>query len=334
MDPRISVILPVYNAERYLAAAIDSILAQTYPDFELIIINDCSSDHTPEILSAYTDQRMRVINNASNLKLSKSLNLGIEIARGSYIARMDADDISLPERFEKQVAFLEKHPDIGVLGCWVKRIDNLGNITGKVVYETQPEAIKWELFFRTPLAHPTVMMQAAVIKSSGGFSNDIHAAVDYECWTRLIKTTRFANLPEFLLLYRMHSENMTSTQEVEQLNTVSRLQYFVMTDYIAADKARELVELINLGTRTPMQAIQAAELSYHLYRQYNKIDGLSNPLQIIVRHRLGKRIYRLVSPFHRSIKAWLWLLLAYWFCPELIKDIPQRFDRLLKRTAS
>jgi glycosyltransferase involved in cell wall biosynthesis len=318
-SPKISVILPVYNGEKYLAEAINSILSQTYRDFELIIVNDCSSDGTSEILSTYIDERIRIINNSSNLKLSRSLNKGIETAQGQFIARMDADDVSLPERFEKQVAFLEGHPEIGVVGCWVRRIDEKGNITGKIFRETRPEAIKWELFFGTPVPHPTVMIRAAVIKRAGGFSNDISAAVDYECWTRLVKTTKFANLAEFLLLYRMHTENMSSKYHFDQIRTVRRLQELSMAEYIGVEKAQELVELIHLDTRTSSQAVQAARLIYFLYQQYKNIDKLSLESQIIVRRLVGYRIHRLVNPFHYSFNPLLWSFRAYFLSPGLIR---------------
>ena len=114
IPPLISVILPAYNAERFLEEAIDSILAQTYKNFELIVLNDGSTDRTEEIILSYNDPRIRYIKNESNLKLIKTLNKGIALARGKYIARMDADDISLPTRFEKEIEFMEIHPDIGV----------------------------------------------------------------------------------------------------------------------------------------------------------------------------------------------------------------------------
>jgi len=318
--PKISVILPVYNGEKYLTEAIDSILSQTYRDFELIIINDCSFDGTSEILSSYTDARIRIVNNSSNLKLSRSLNKGIELSQGQFIARMDADDISLPERFEKQIAFLESHPDIGAVGCQVKKIDEDGKFIRNLLRETRPEVIKWGLFFGPPLAHPSVMMRATVIKSAGGYSNDTLAAVDYECWTRLIKVTKFSNLPEFLFLYRVHPENMSSKHRLDQVRTVSSVQELVQADYIGAEKAKKLVELIHLKTRTPSQAVQAAELIYFLYQQYTIIDKLSVPIQIIVRRRVGIQIRRLVSPSYRSFKALIWLFRAYLLCPDLIRD--------------
>ena len=117
-QPVISVILPVYNAERFLREAIDSVLKQTFVDFEFIILNDGSTDKTEDIILSYKDPRIRYVKNEKNLKLIKTLNKGVDMARGKYIARMDADDISLPERFEKEVAYLEAHPDVAVVSCY------------------------------------------------------------------------------------------------------------------------------------------------------------------------------------------------------------------------
>ena len=318
--PKISVILPVYNGEKYLAEAIDSILSQTYQNFELIIINDCSSDRTPEIISSFTDERIRIINNPSNMKISRSLNKGIELAQGQFIARMDADDISLPERFQKQVAFLENYPDIGVVGSWIRRIDEKGNFINNMFRETRPETIKWDLFFGSPIAHPSVMMRAEVVRSSGGYSIDAFGCEDYELWTRLIKITRFANLPENLLLYRIHSENVSSKYRPEQDRNASRLQELVQQDYIGTENAKKLVELIRLENRTAAQAVQAAGLVYLLYQQYNKIDQLSLPIKILVKRRVGYQIHRLVSPYHNSFKALNWLFRAYFLSSDLIRD--------------
>lgn len=317
--PKISVILAVYNGEKYLAETINSILAQTYRDFELIVVNDCSSDRTSEILSTYEDERILIVNNSSNVKISRSRNRGLELARGQFIAVSDADDISLPERFEKQVEFLERHADIGVVGCQVKKIDGNGKFIGNLMRDVWPEAVKWGLFFGSTLAHPAAMMRTTLIKSVGGYSNDIFVGADYELWTRLIKITRFANLPEYLLLYRIQPENVSSKYRPEQKRTLRHFCELFQADYIGAEKAKKLVDLINLDTRSPSQAVQAAELIYFLYQHFNKIERLSLPLQFIVRRRVGYRIHLMVSPFHRSFRALVWLIRAYFLSPGLIK---------------
>lgn len=164
------------------------------------------------------------------------------------------------------------------------------------------------------------MMRAAVLKSAGGYSNDQLVAVDYELWTRLIKITRFANLPETLLLYRKHTENMSSKYHLDQLTAAGRLQELVQTEYIGAEKARILVELIDIENRSPAQAVRAADLVYLLYQQFNKIEHLSLPIQILVRRRVGYQIQRLVSPFHHSFIALTWLFRAYFLSSDLIRD--------------
>ncbi len=118
--PKISVVLPVYNSEKYIAEAVQSILDQTFTDFELLIINDASTDGTLQILESFKDDRLKIINNPTNLKVVKSLNKGLELAQGEFIARMDADDIAYPQRFEKQIAYFKKYPQVDVCGTWVQ----------------------------------------------------------------------------------------------------------------------------------------------------------------------------------------------------------------------
>jgi glycosyltransferase involved in cell wall biosynthesis len=319
-SPQISVILPVHNGEKFIAEAVNSVLSQTYRDFELIIINDGSSDRTDEILSTYSDDRIRIVNNSSSLRLSRSLNKGIELSQGKFIARMDADDISLPERFEKQLIFLDKHPEIGVVGCQAKKIDENGNIVGRFTHPTEPEIIKWDLFFETPLTHPTIMMRADIAKSTDGFSPDLIASVDYDYWSRLVKVTKLANLPEDLLLYRVHLENMTTKYRDEQRNIFFQLQEIVQADYIGKEKARELVKLLSLEICTSSQAVQAAELIYLLFRKYVKNDRLSFYMQNKIAHQAGFRIHRLVRPFNNSPKGLFWYLFSYQLDPYLIRQ--------------
>ena len=154
--PMISVIMPVYNGEKYLCEAIDSILNQTYTDFEFIILNDGSTDKTEEIILSYDDPRIVYVKNETNLQIVKTLNKGIALAKGKYIARMDADDISLPERFEKQLKFMEQYPSIDVCGTWMRIIDKPKQVW---TYPEKHEEIKAQLLFNTPLSHPTLIIK-------------------------------------------------------------------------------------------------------------------------------------------------------------------------------
>ena len=178
-NPTVSVVMPVLNGEKYLAEAMKSVLDQTFRDFEFIIINDGSTDSTEEIIQTFTDPRIVYLKNEANLGLSKSFNKGIAAARGRYIARMDADDVALPDRFEKELAFLESRPEIAVVGTAIWRIDENGRKLGLSRKATEPQALKWQCFFSTPLFHPTVMARAEVLKENP-FDESLPSSEDYE----------------------------------------------------------------------------------------------------------------------------------------------------------
>jgi len=139
VEPKVTVLMPVYNGERYLNEAVDSILGQTFTDFEFLIIDDASTDKTPEILRSYDDPRIRVVTNEENLGLSKSLNKGLALARGEFIARMDADDVSYPYRLQVQHEFMTQHPGAGVIGSWAEYIDRKGEIVHRYRAPIFPE---------------------------------------------------------------------------------------------------------------------------------------------------------------------------------------------------
>lgn len=213
---KVTVLMSVYNGESYLNEAIDSILAQTFTDFEFLIIDDASTDRTPEILLSYGDSRVRIVTNEENLGLTKSLNKGLALARGEYIARMDADDISVPERLEKQVFFLERNPDVGVLGANVQYIDEFGNPSQIIIWPQRDSLIKWQLCFMNPIAHPSVIVRRKLLMDSGGYNEEIIFAQDYDLWVRLSPRTHFENYRDILLYLRKTNENISFTKYNEQ----------------------------------------------------------------------------------------------------------------------
>lgn len=217
MKPEISVVMPVYNGEKYLKEAIESILNQSFKNFEFIIINDGSTDKTAEIIQSYRDERIVYINNEKNLGLSKSFNIGIKVAQGSYIARMDADDLSLPERFEKQLNFLALHPEISIVGSAIERINEKGEKLGVSRKALEPQALKWQSLFSTPLFHPTVVGRAQIFKENL-FDESLTNSEDYELWSRLMfeKGCKLSNLPEPLLLYRVFPNSFTKKLSPEK----------------------------------------------------------------------------------------------------------------------
>lgn len=201
--PLVAVIMAVYNCEKWLRASIASILAQTFTNFELIVVDDGSTDSSLSIISEYArnDRRVRVIRKA-NTGLAESLNAAISISRSPYLARMDGDDICLPERFEKQVAFLESHPAIDILGGSAIVIDNAGNVSGRLMVRTTHEELCHHIWTENPFVHPTVMIRRTVFTTNGGYAPALRRGQDQDLWLRCRKNHRFHNLPDVVLLYR------------------------------------------------------------------------------------------------------------------------------------
>lgn len=208
MTPRVSVLMAAYNAAPYVQAAVDSILAQSFTDFELIVIEDGSSDDTPAILAqcAQRDARVRILN-LPHVGLSTALNRGLELARGGLVARMDADDIARPARLAKQVAFMDQHPGVGLCGTWGELLGPRSRIIWR--YAVSDAELRCRQLFETALLHSSVMMRPALVRAAGGYNPAYRAAEDFDLWVRLAEHTRMANLPEPLLLYRRHAAQVT-----------------------------------------------------------------------------------------------------------------------------
>lgn len=215
--PLISVVLSAYNAEKYIYAAIASILEQTFTDLELIIINDGSTDRTLDVIKSFTDHRIQLISR-ENRGLIASLNQGFECARGIYIARMDADDIALPDRLRAQYEFMEKNPEVGVVGSFA---EVFGDQVRKSIF-SQPmhhRDIIVKLFMDSSFIHPSVMIRSSVIGDEPFYSPDYVRVEDYAAWVRLAPHTTFANLPQVLLKYRIVE---TSETRLSQKNNLQR----------------------------------------------------------------------------------------------------------------
>lgn len=230
--PKVSVVMGVYNGEKHLAEAIESILQQTFSDFEFIIVNDGSTDQTADILDNYAsqDNRIIVISNKKNGGVAASINSGQEVARGEYIARMDGDDISLPQRFERQVNFMDANPHIGISGTFIK-------LFGQV--EHYPQApltdadIKCSLFLRATMSHSSVIIRKQVLQVHNiQYDEQYWVTQDYKFWVDAAPYTLFANIPEILLYYRVHNTQISSRKNQEQY---------------ANEKKIKLIQLKNLG---------------------------------------------------------------------------------------
>lgn len=221
--PKVSVIMPAYNAEKYIKEAMESILNQSFRDFEFIVLNDCSRDHTEAIIQSFPDSRIVYVKNDQNLGVAGTLNRGLALAKGEYIARMDADDISLPDRLEKQVQYLNAHPKVAVLGTNVELFDENGVIsTGWS--STDPAQMKVDLLFSCGLAHPSVMMRRNVIQELGGYDLAFEGLEDYQLWCRVAKHYDVTTLPDLLFRYRIHSAQVTKNPSEKYLNRLRALK--------------------------------------------------------------------------------------------------------------
>lgn len=222
VGPLVSVVLPVHDGEQYLAAAIDSILRQTHAHLELIVVDDGSGDGSAAIAASYADPRLRVVRNERNLGLVATLNRGIELARGEFIARMDADDVAAPERLARQVRRMVEDPELAVLGTNITYADASGSVVGRPrSLPCGPALVRWRLLRGTCLYHPTVMLRRAALGDERYSAQFLHAE-DYDLWLRLSRRHRLDNLPQSLLLHRRHGQSVSARHLETQLDSAAR----------------------------------------------------------------------------------------------------------------
>ena len=243
--PEISAILPVYNGEDHLEECITSVLNQTFKNFEFIIVDDASTDSTPQILKdfANSDDRVKVITHNNNQKQTAAANTAINNAKGKYLARMDADDVALPNRFEKQYSYLEDNLECGMVGSWTETIDESGNIVGQWQTATSNGILKWNLLFGTSFAHSSVMMRTHIVRDVGLYQSP--EAEDYDLWSRISRVSEVANIPEVLqqkrvwsgqLALKVPQETRDCVIEIMQKNIKHRLA----DDHLTLDFIRNI----------------------------------------------------------------------------------------------
>jgi glycosyltransferase involved in cell wall biosynthesis len=216
--PKLSVVMPVFNGERWLMTAVYSIIRQDYDDFELLILNDGSSDDTAKLLRSIRDKRVIVISYARNEGYSGRLNDGIEASSGAFIARMDADDISLPARFSRQLKAFQNDPGLQILGTWTHQIDEEGILVGQHCCATRHSDVAINLLSNVTLVHhPTVMMKRSLFEAMAIYDTTFEPAEDFEMWTRaILANQQIGVLPDQMLLYRRHSNQVSETQHGKQ----------------------------------------------------------------------------------------------------------------------
>ena len=294
--PRVSFLMAVYDGEMYLDEAIQSVLNQTFTDFEFIVINDGSIDETSQIIERYRrlDGRIRAYEQP-NRGLVAALNRGLELARGEYVARMDADDISVTERTATQVAFMDAHPEVGICGSWIETFGSGGAVVRR--YPADDATIRSWLLFESVLAHPSIMMRRELLVKTGlSYDAGSAHAEDYDLWVRAARHMALANIPEVLLRYRLHSQQVVQKHEAEKLAS-ARLVRLAQLQYLGIRPTEEELSLHQALSAWQFQAtsdfIDASLVWLHKLKAANDVaDIYQEPVLLKV---LGQRWFALCA---------------------------------------
>lgn len=272
--PKVSVILPAYNAASTVGAAIKSVLRQSFDDFELLAVNDGSTDGTVDVLREFDDPRVRVLDRSENRGLISTLNEALSHARGEFVARQDADDESMPDRLRLQVAAFAANPSLGVVGGSLRLRSDHGTEAGTWSYPRTATGARWQVLFKTPTPHSAVMYRQRLVVDSGGYSEDYKYAEDFELWSRLVLVADFANLPQPLVWYTLSADGVGRRRQVEQESVHVRIAARNMRGLLGSEPSADLVRLLALdldrahGDCPPERAHRAAALCVDLFAAF------------------------------------------------------------------
>ncbi len=294
-NPEVTVLLSVYNGEKYLREAIDSIRNQTFEDFEFLIVNDGSTDRTAEILQSYDDPRIKIVDNAKNIGLTKSLNIGLRMARGEYIARMDADDVSAPERLQREVDFLETHRDYAVVGTFARILNEYSEVISLMDRPIEDALIR-EFFRRdNGIAHGSAMIRMKCLLDVDFYDESIARAQDYDLWLRLSEKYKLANIPEYLYMWRKHDEQIEAKHIREQ--KISVVLAMVKNNIVDVEQATQqfinlLVEKTDVLRYMPITIV----FSFISITTFGRI-GPSKLYRFLAKILLSKKIDKILRDF-------------------------------------
>jgi glycosyltransferase involved in cell wall biosynthesis len=295
--PLVSVILPVYNGEVYLQEAISSILTQTYTNLEFIIINDGSTDRSSSIVRSFEDKRIRFYEQ-TNQGIANSLNFAITVAQGKYIARQDADDVSMPRRIEKQVAFMELHHDYGMVGTWAEIWKEGKKANRSLNHPSLDKVLRFELVFDSYFVHSSVMIRKSVFHKVGYYNPDIcRQPEDFELWSRVARDYKVANIPESLHVYREVKGSLCRTGvnpfKDRVINICSENLAFYSKNKFS-DKFYKNVAALSHGASYKLEEVPNFLLIYEMLQNIATNIGESNEIVCSMR----KRLLEMVSHYY------------------------------------
>jgi glycosyltransferase involved in cell wall biosynthesis len=240
--PAVTVLMPVYNAEPFLRESIESILRQSWTDFELLIVNDGSTNHTRHIIDSYNDPRIRVLDQLANTGLARSLNLGLNAARAPLVARQDADDRSHPARLKTQVEFMHANPEVALLGTQVRVLNKHGRTSRRPGWQkaVTDTAIRFQSLFDNPFIHSSVMFRRDIVwQELGGYDETFATGQDFELWSRVAARYKVWNLPATLIAYRFHSSSTSARYDDNHLERSSLIVAANLRCYLGLEQVPE-----------------------------------------------------------------------------------------------
>jgi glycosyltransferase involved in cell wall biosynthesis len=334
----ISVIMAVYNNEKYLREAIDSILKQSFREFELIIIDDCSTDSSELIINEYgkLDSRLVIHRQHMNSGVAIARNVGLQLSQGEYIALMDSDDISLPDRLEKQYRFIKAHPEIGVVGGGAEIVDSDGNHLSMLHFPETNLMISWSLCYYDPIVNPTVMMRRNIVRDAGGYfdlrkSLDEYYPEDYDLWTRLSEKTSLYNLSDVVLKLRKHGKNIT----IKYPESTTKYSLNISQNYIAQILGeRPSIESIAVlwGTDQRKGISAAQQVLIRLYNIFRNRDSIRPMEKKILRKDVSLRLFRMAKSHPKDPESIKVLFQAFLYDPIIIfRVLVARIKRIKER---
>ena len=336
--PKVSVVMSVYNGAHYLQKSVDSILGQTFTDFEFIIIDDGSTDDTWQMLLEYAnrDPRLKPFQNAENLGLTKTLNRGLKLARGEYIARLDADDRSFPERLEQQVTYLQSHPSVALVSTGVQYVDPEGRELRIDIPPTNLTVLRWEFLFRNPLRHPTVMWRRELVQDKVGYYDpNFVCTQDYDFWVRISETSNIATIPSVLVQMSWHNQSISSKKAEMQDALGTKVIYRQIKRYFPDEKLgeKDIANLRLMSRRKDALQLeyfdnldassfqQASNLYLLLWKRFCAIENIKEKdlAWQAIRQEVEQNVVELLG--HCKVKRWFFsgskLLKKYLsYCPE------------------
>lgn len=277
-QPLVSVLMTVFNSEQFIREAIDSLLQQTYENIEIIIVNDGSTDTTCEIIESYKDNRIVYKDNGKNIGIVKSRNLAIETAKGKYLATLDSDDISMPDRIREQVEFMEAHADFGMCGTYYHIIDGEGKTLTDVRFPDNDIDVKTHFIAGNCFCHSSVMVRSGITDAMF-FSEAFPMAEDFELWYRISKKTKVRNIPSFLTKYRMHGSNISMNKKKAMYGYIKTISRQMFEDIGLTFTERELAlhtELVGYNDKFFEDKTALKELSHWIVKLISQFKGKDN----------------------------------------------------------